>query len=568
MEMWSSVEMAGMEGTKYPRKLYNETSFVSEKKNVYTEIQRALKELEVDDDPRFLNRVDLFGKQARFEFTNDDDLILKGLAGIKISLNSLEHLDPDVLTFGPGDKEERVSGRIVQLHYDARMDTFYLRYASVFIFKLVLKIFRRIEKERFKDFVNRVRGQFHPFYPSIFEQYVNLKIGDGSQFYVRDFDDISGVFKDRIGPCISSEFYHTHRLPVLFYEDEKGTRLLGTQRISEATLFMQMNQRCPTIDSIVVVPPHETTSGRGRVDFVQTATRVPDRKINPASFFAMLLLVVRVKHMWKTDDVDVRFVFVVEYEDFRDFTPSGVGQIRALFPSGRLLVSLTPTDDRPNPPLVTVSTGITITPAKIINTRNSRAIVAKSTKTGKCRDSCIKIVNDTVGNTTDGVSTSTELDNVINSTSTPDNVYYEIVEEYLCLNMEGFYNYCFDFSWGDMHCSVNNRNVMVKRRNINSELKPGSTCCCTIYYPECINKSDIRNLMVNLFQNARKVEESKKQKKPNFNALNVYLEKNKQERLNDIFEKVSECFGFKDVDENRTANFDDYNEESLCEWEL
>jgi hypothetical protein len=424
METWTDEEFQAVEGSQYPRPLV-----LPHFKDIDS-FKQGLKLLGIyDKDPSDIKRIDLFGRQPRYEFALDENLILRRIDGIADELKRIK-FNFDIF--------DNLTHQFISTEYNVNNGTVYTKYISEFLFQIIKKKIQSVDSTVIQTLFNNVPLQFKG---SVFEPLVRRKISEGFFGKVRFFDD--DVSEDiYFDPVIFEQYFYCQvrdKIQML-YEDVNMTRLLGAIYIDRATHYLPSTYRTYDFDDILVFPQFE--KGICHVLFIQITT---DHKHNVAlgGFFGMLWFLLTVSHTLSCEVIPW-FLFFVTKSNFTLFKEPQIKRLNVYFQNIRILI---------------VCESDSKTVAKEHNFLNFLSKSVNSEKDENYSPKVLQEENDSI------LLPSVPNDEDIFDKETSDLIIDEYITTRLSLQRPSFINH-HDFIWKrGIICSIKDKGVTITNNN-------------------------------------------------------------------------------------------------------
>jgi hypothetical protein len=278
-----------------------------------------------DKEPWQIRRIDLFGKQPRFEFAADKIIILQQCREIE------EELDSISFNF---NIFKNLTHHFVSTEYDVENDTLSYKYISEFLFQVIRKKIQSEDSKVIKTLFDKVPLELKGH---IFEPLVRRKFAEGFfgklKFY--GSENKNSFEKFYFPPVETKESFYTEvcNQVQMIYQDMNLTRLFGTNYITQITHYMPISYLTYVFDDILVFPDINRIC---HILFVQTTT---DKKHNIvySGFFGMLWSLIALSFTLNRQVIPW-FVFFVKPENFEKFNEPTVERLRTYFKHIRILI--------------------------------------------------------------------------------------------------------------------------------------------------------------------------------------------------------------------------------------
>jgi hypothetical protein len=325
MELWTSEELRKYDPQKkYPRRLCE--------KNAKCEslVNDTLKDLGCKKEAADIYRRDLFGKQARFEFSTNEEQIVINVNLLKTAIeNIVGGSDFSGLRIANSiTTESKIaniqSHKIKQLQYNVNDRTFSERFMSHMVIKFLSFKLEKVREDRYREFLGIIKETRRETYGHFFESYVRDFLlygfcGDVKNLLTNERRDFKFDWIDFKKDFVYKTYNRTLRFQILLQKENTLLRLLGADGFNNSVLLSPTKTQCATFDDIMIIP-----SGRigipTHISFVQTTTR-NNHPIKLSGILGMLLLAMLVE-LRSGVAPQVSFLFVVPSDLIRIYTES------------------------------------------------------------------------------------------------------------------------------------------------------------------------------------------------------------------------------------------------------
>jgi hypothetical protein len=308
METWSNEEFIAVEKWNFPRKLCS-----SHSKENLTNFSNCFKSFGVwNKKPWEINRIEMFGRQSRFEFTKYKDMILMR------NIEMAKKLDRFSFDF---DMYNNLSNHFISTEYDVTNRVVYTKYISQFLFDVIMN---KLQTETIDSLKRILQGVPHTFRPRVFETIVRKSFLGGFYKQVRFHSEKRTRIVSFPEIYYPNWFYSQVRCHVqMLYENIQFNKLLGATRITKPTYFVPGTHRTYGFDNILVFPGNENNC---HVLFVQTTTN-PYHDVMLGGFFGMLWFLVTMSYTMGCKVIPW-FAFFVTIENFSNFQAAKVDYLK------------------------------------------------------------------------------------------------------------------------------------------------------------------------------------------------------------------------------------------------
>jgi hypothetical protein len=323
MELWTKDEFMEWDEQKlYPRTLCKKES------SKLLEITGLLRRFGCEQPASEVYRRNLFGSQARFEYSEDEALIstrvgtfADSLAAVAAKLSSLDLLTNDKTDF----LHLFDTHKIKELQYDVSTRVFYEQFVSGYIIELLAENIEKNKEDKYKEFLYTIKIQESEAYRHHFESYVRGFLYRGFKGSVSPLNsnEKNNFSFDVLGICSGFVYktYGLHKFQILLEKDTSC--LLGVNLPEKPVLLSPTEIGCAAIDDIVMIPPQKSDPNLAfHIVFVQTTVGT-DHPITRSGILGMLLLAMAVEFSSGVAPI-VSFCFIVPEELVQDYkTPHG-----------------------------------------------------------------------------------------------------------------------------------------------------------------------------------------------------------------------------------------------------
>jgi hypothetical protein len=295
MELWTDKEFNDFDkDNKHPIKFSN-------KQKTQKLITNLLLRFGCKKRPLNMNRNELFGRQARYEFCGEDQIhdflsyLQSAIGKAAIELNTLEMMSIKEYSLSDG---EEASHKIKQLQYVPSKGIFYDQFISETIINMVSFEIEENIKEKYEQFLAIVRKSSNiGVYPHLFESHIRNFLSFGFTGKVRKLESTDTEILNFQRLFFEGDFVyktHDHKNPVqILFEENAGNKLmlLGANGFDSAVLLSPTEPKCATFDDIVICPGQNAPS---HIIFIQT-TISNAHPLKHSGILGMLLLAMMVE---------------------------------------------------------------------------------------------------------------------------------------------------------------------------------------------------------------------------------------------------------------------------------